>query len=96
MKIEWSPKARLDYIQNITYLAEKWSQKEIIVFNESIGYNLKLLESGILSFTKTNHKDVFKVVLIKQITLYYSINNDTVRILRFWNNYQRPEKFTLY
>ena len=95
MNIQWSPVARLDYIQNITYLEEHWSEREIIVFNQSIEHHLNLLSSGTISFTKTNYKDVFKVVLIKQITLFYVVDENDITLLRFWNNYQDLSKFRL-
>ena len=35
------------------------------------------------------------MVIIKQITIYYSIENETIYLLRFWNNYQDLSNFKL-
>lgn len=39
--------------------------------------------------------NVYKMVLIKQITIYYSMENETIYLLRFWNNYQDLSNFKL-
>jgi len=95
MEVEWSPKSRLDYIENIDYLLEQWTEKEVFSFNESIDYHIKLIKSGRISFTKTKYKNVFKVIIVRQITLFFAIVDNTIRLLRFWNNYQNPDDFKL-
>ena len=54
-----------------------------------------LLEKGNVTFKPTDYKNTYQVPVVKQITLYYSVINNKVELLRFWNNYQDLAKFSL-
>lgn len=95
MKIEWTLASKNDYWQNIEYLENHWSEKEVLNFINEIDYSLNLLAKGNAIFTKSDYPDVYKMVIIKQITIYYSIENETIYLLRFWNNYQDLSNFKL-
>ncbi|MBP6549623.1 MAG: type II toxin-antitoxin system RelE/ParE family toxin [Flavobacterium sp.] len=95
MKIEWTLASKNDYWQNIEYLENHWSEKEVLNFINEIDYSLNLLAKGNVIFTKSDYPDVYKMVIIKQITIYYSIENETIYLLRFWNNYQDLSNFKL-
>ncbi len=95
MKIEWTLATKYDYWQSIEYLENHWSEKEVLTFINEIAYSLNLLAKGKVIFTKSDYPDVYKMVIIKQITIYYSIENETIYLLRFWNNYQDLSNFKL-
>jgi hypothetical protein len=95
MKIEWTLASKNDYWQNIEYLENHWSEKEVLNFINEIDYSLNLLTKGNMIFTKSDYLNVYKMVIIKQITIYYSIENETIYLLRFWNNYQDLSNFKL-
>ncbi|QYJ67210.1 type II toxin-antitoxin system RelE/ParE family toxin [Flavobacterium litorale] len=95
MIIEWSPLAKSDYWKNIEYLEKNWSPKEVVSFIKEVEYHIMLLQNDTVHFTKTGYKNVFKIVVVKQISLFYRINNTTIELLRFWNNYQDLNKFKL-
>lgn len=95
MKIEWTLASKNDYWKNIEYLENHWSEKEVLNFINEIEYSLNLLAKEIVLFIKSDHPNVYKMVIIKQITLYYSIENQTIYLLRFWNNYQDLSNFKL-
>jgi len=95
MKIEWTLASKNDYWQNIEYLENHWSEKEVLNFINEIDYSLNLLTKGNIIFTKSDYLNVYKMVIIKQITIYYSIENETIYLLRFWNNYQDLSNFKL-
>lgn len=95
MKIEWTLSSKNDYWQNIEYLENHWSEKEVLNFINQIDYSLNLLAKGNVTFTKSDYINVYKMVIIKQITIYYSIENETIYLLRFWNNYQDLSNFKL-
>ena len=95
MKIEWTLASKNDYWKNIEYLENHWSEKEVLNFINEIDYSLNLLAKGNVIFTKSDYPDVYKMVIIKQITIYYSIENETIYLLRFWNNYQDLSNFKL-
>ncbi|MFA9190966.1 type II toxin-antitoxin system RelE/ParE family toxin [Flavobacterium sp. FZUC8N2.13] len=95
MKIEWTLLAREDYWKNIEYLENNWTEKEVLNFINEVDYSLNLLAKGNVIFIQSDYLNVYKIVIIKQITLYYSIKNETVYLLRFWNNYQDLSNFKL-
>lgn len=95
MKIEWTLLSRNDYWQNIEYLENHWSEKEVLNFINEVDYSLNLLSKGNVLFIKSDYINVYKMVIIKQITIYYSIENETIYLLRFWNNYQDLSNFKL-
>ena len=95
MIVEWSPLAKFDYWKNIEYLEEHWSPNEVISFINEVEYHIKLLQNNNVHFIKTNYKSVYKIVIVKQISLFYRINNQKIELLRFWNNYQDLSNFKL-
>lgn len=95
MKIEWTLASKNDYWQNIEYLESRWSEKEVSNFIDEIQYSLNLLAEENVLFIKSEYPNVYKMVVMKQITLYYSVENQTIYLLRFWNNYQDLSNFKL-
>ena len=95
MKIEWTLTSKDDYWKNIEYLESRWSEKEVLNFINEVDYSIELLKKGNLIFKKSNYKNVYKMVILKQVTIYYSIENETIYLLRFWNNYQDLNNFKL-
>lgn len=93
--IIWSPQAKRDYWQNIDYLELKWSVQDVLNFIEKVDYTIQLIEKNNTLFTTTNYKSVHKVVITKQITLYYRVTSTNIELLRFWNTYQDLENFKL-
>ena len=91
----WSETAKLDYWKNIDYLLENWTTSEAKQFITQVDEVLHLLGKGCFEFESTNYKNVFRVVISKQITLFYRINQNQIELLRFWNNYQNPKKLKL-
>lgn len=95
MKIEWTLASKNDYWKNIEYLENRWSEKEVLNFIEEVEFSLGLLSKDNVIFMKSDYKNVYKMVVMKQITLYYAIENKTIYLLRFWNNYQDLSNFKL-
>lgn len=95
MKIEWTLLAKSDYWQNIEYLEENWAESDIVNFIKKVDNSLFLLKSKTILFVKSDYKDVCKMVITKQITLFYLIDSETIYLLRFWNNYQDPTTLKL-
>ena len=95
MEIIWSPQSKKDYWQNIDYLEAEWTFQDVVSFIEKVENTLQLLLQNNIEFTTTNYKNTNKVVIQKQITLYYRINSDKIELLRFWNTYQDLENIKL-
>ena len=95
MEIVWSIQAKKDYWQNIDYLEAEWTFQDVENFIDKVDYTITILEKNNIKFISTNYKTVNKVVITKQITLFYKINSNTIELLRFWNTYQDLENFKL-
>ena len=95
MRLEWTSKSRNDYWKNIEYLERDWTNKEVLNFIDNVEYAIGLLKNDNVIFITTEYKNTYKMVIIKQITLFYSIKNETIYLLRFWNNYQDFNNFKL-
>ncbi len=92
-KIVWNNKARLDFYENIDYLLENWSEKEAQNFIDEVAQVEYILSQGNVDFQKTDFVGVKRLVLRKQITLFYKISNEhQIEFLRFWNNYKDDKK----
>lgn len=95
MDVIWSPQAKKDYWQNIDYLEAEWTFQDVINFIDKVDNIIHLLLKNNIEFISTNYKNVNKVLITKQITLYYRTNSKSIELLRFWNTYQDLENFKL-
>lgn len=92
MEIIWTSQALTDYWSNIDYLDSKWTDKDVISFLNKVDEVIQLLKKDNIHFISTTYKDINKVVVTKQITLFYKKQNNAIFLLRFWNNYQDLKK----
>ena len=90
ISIIWTDLAIDDFSENIYYLEKEW-----IRFNKKVNEVLDKLSKGNIKFKSTDYKNVFQVVILKQITLFYELDKNNIILLRFWNNYQDLSKFKL-
>ena len=56
---------------------------------------INLLSMKNVAFISNNYRGVNKVVITKQITLYYKIDSEKLELLRFWNTYQDLQNFKI-
>ncbi|MES2588268.1 MAG: hypothetical protein V4622_04755 [Bacteroidota bacterium] len=92
MKISWSKTAEKDFEENIIYLLEDWSEAVVFDFTTETERILKIISKSPKTFQKHKVRNIHRVVLTKQITLFYKVKSDRVELLRFWNNYKNPKK----
>jgi plasmid stabilization system protein ParE len=95
MQIVWSDDALIDYHQNIDYLLKEWSVQVALEFVEDVETTIKLITDFPELFPLTDYFGVRKALVRKQITLFYRIKDEKIYLIRFWNNYQNPEKLKL-
>lgn len=92
-EIIWSKTAEIDYAKNIDYLIETWYEKQVLNFIDTVDRQLNLISNNPYNFALTDYKNVRSVLIVKQIRLFYRISdNNTVELIRFWNNYQNPDR----
>jgi plasmid stabilization system protein ParE len=95
MIIIWSDQAIEDVSDNVDYLETNWSEAVVENFKSKVDSVLNQLEKGTVVFKPTEKKDIYQIVVVKQITLFYRLTNQEIILLRFWNNHQNPKKFKL-
>lgn len=95
MTIHWSELAKIDYWKNIEYLEKEWTLNEVYSFMDKVNEIIELLSKNNVAFKPSLYKNTFQVTVLKQITLYYRIENNKIELLRFWNNYQDLRKFSI-
>jgi plasmid stabilization system protein ParE len=95
LSIIWTDIAIEDTIQNIEYLEREWTEREVLRYIKKIDEVLEKLSRGNIKFKPTKYENTFQVPIVKQITLFYEKDDGCILLLRFWNNYQNPDKFNL-
>lgn len=95
LNIIWSDDAVEDVIENIGYLEKHQTKKEVDSFSEEIDAVLEKLSIGNLTFKPAHYKNTYEVPIIKQITLYYQIQDNDIILVRFWNNYRDPNNLVI-
>lgn len=94
-QIAWTPKALETYLENIRYLEENWTDKEISNFVSTVENKLLILSKypEIGSPRNNNQKNIRHTFIHKRVSLVYRIRSRKKRIelLIFWNTYRyRP------
>ena len=85
-KIVWVPLAVETYMEENDFIYLKWNQKEVDEFVMLFDENLKRL--SINPLIGQIHKNVYKIVISKQTSLFYRIieKDKKVELVYFWNN----------
>ena len=85
-KIVWVPLAVETYMEEIDFIYLKCNQKEVDDFVMLVDENLKRL--SINPLIGQIHKNVYKIVISKQTSLFYRIieKDKKVELVYFWNN----------
>ncbi len=92
MKISWTSKALFDYYQNLDYLLMEWGEQVAIDFANHVNTIIEIICEYPDIFPLSSYRGIRKAVINKRITLYYKADEDTITLMRFWNNYKDPEK----
>ncbi|MFZ5973412.1 MAG: type II toxin-antitoxin system RelE/ParE family toxin [Bacteroidota bacterium] len=92
MKVVWSPRARITFFRILDYLAENWTNKEVENFNERTENLVELIKKSPRLFPYSKEHDVYRCVLVRQVSLFYRIRNERIELLVFWDNRQDPAK----
>lgn len=95
-QIVWSKPAQVDYWSNIDFLIDKWTETEALNFIFKTETILDVISENPKAFQKFNYKrNIHVVPVTKEINLFYMVRKDRIELLRFWNNYQNPQKLNL-
>lgn len=92
--IFWSTEAELSYLKILEYLEEKWTQRELVRFINRTDEVMEYIKKSPFQYQKIK-TNTHKVILNRQISLFYKIEHSTIFLHYFWDNRQDPEKLKL-
>ncbi len=90
MEIIWSDRAYFSYDNNIHYLLNEWSVEVAKGFIEKTEEAEKLLLENPHLGRFDEDLMLYKLLVVKQIYLFYEIHGKHIVIIDFWNNYKKP------
>ena len=92
-EIKWSKHADKKYDKILEYLSEKWGENVTKAFVKRTYEFLDLLvEFPEIGSIENPDRQIRGFVLIKQLTIFYKIKGNTIVILNFYDNRQRPKR----
>jgi plasmid stabilization system protein ParE len=94
-KIIWTPRSEKNFSAIEFYLQKKWNAYVILTFYDKVDRLLKIISKNPELFPEINkEKKIRKCVIVKQVTLYYTIKEKEKQIdlVTFWDTRQNPKK----
>ncbi len=91
-KVFWSGKAKDDYRNILLYLQQNWTLNEVQKFTGKVERNISNLLSNSEIGTISKKKLIRRLVVSKQISLYYKIKQGDIYIVTLFDNRQNPGK----
>ena len=95
-RIKTTREAESTFNQNLDYLEKEWNNEVMIEFLNRVDQVVETINENPFLFPLVGYEnDVRKATINKRITLYYRIIDEvTIELLSFWNNYRDPTKMT--
>ena len=91
-EVRWTPNSLTELEATYNYLEKEFSAKELHRLSIEIEKTIELLSKSPEIFPVSDIENIRKVVLLRFITLYYRVNEQTVEIISFFSNRQSPLK----
>ena len=90
--VVWSAEAEATYADTVSFLEERWSDKQVLRFIERSEKVIHLIGSNPMMYPYSKTKDIHRAVVSKQTSLYYYVTGEVVVLLSFEDNRQDPDK----
>ncbi|WKS94535.1 type II toxin-antitoxin system RelE/ParE family toxin [Riemerella columbina] len=96
--ILWTDTAKKSFDDNITYLLEDWTEKEIENFiNKTDAAIENIRYQPYIGKSINGYPEYRSLLVVPQISLVYRVvNNYEVLLITFFNNYQNPYKLKVF
>ncbi len=94
-KVKWSERSKDDLIQIIDYLIDNWGRNSAKKFKKTVLQTIDLISKIPTIYPLTEYREnVRRWVVVKQVSVYYQINEDAkeIYIVRFYDNRRDPDK----
>lgn len=92
--VRWDLIAINSLAEESEFILKKWNFSEVQKFHILVGLSLEQLSINPTIGVYNSVFEVYSLVISKQTTLYYSLNeeNKTIELHVFWNNLKNPKK----
>ena len=91
-KILWTENAVEELERTYEYLERNFTRKELERLAQKIENTVSLISQNPHLFSKSEKKDIHRVLILKFNTMYYRVKDDNIEILSFFSNRQNPKK----
>ena len=93
LEIVWSKRADLKFDKILEYLSTEWGNKVTKSFIKMVFDFLDILsEFPDIGTLENKEKGIRGFVIIKQVTIFYTLRNNRIIILNFFDNRRSPDK----
>lgn len=93
MEVIWTKIAITTYKEILENLKKRWTKKEMKAFIKATNDVLYLIKNETVVFSYANKKlDVRKIVLHKNVSLFYKQGNNEIYLITFFNNKMNPKR----
>ena len=93
LKIYWSKKADKKFDNILNYLVENWGEKVTSNFVKKVFDFLDILiQFPEIGTVELEEKNIRGFIIVKQITIFYTIRNDKIILLDFFDNRSNSNK----
>lgn len=93
LKIYWSKKAEIKFDKILVYLVDNWGDNVTSNFVKKVFNFLDILkEFPEIGTLELEEKNIRGFIIVKQITIFYTIKNDKIILLDFFDNRSNPNK----
>lgn len=90
MKIVWSKKAKYNFYTIQNYLELYWTPLAAKKFINDVVRVNSLLEKNPELGKYREDLECREILISRQVTLYYQIKENHIRLIAFWSNRQQP------
>ncbi|KIQ24049.1 MULTISPECIES: type II toxin-antitoxin system RelE/ParE family toxin [Flavobacterium] len=90
MEIIWSKKAKYNFDSIQNYLEHYWTPLIAKKFIKNVMHITKILENNPQLGKYRPDLECREILISKQITLYYEVEENFITLIAFWNNRQQP------
>ena len=91
--IKWNKRANTSFDKTVDYLENEWGIESAIKFVQKVNRVLIFMRSYPEIGKQENPKtDLFSIVIVKQITLFYRLKSDAIILLNFFDTRKNPVK----
>ena len=93
LTIYWTKQADQKFDQILKYLEEEWGDKVTRAFVRKVYDFLDILsEFPEIGTLENAERNIRGFVIVKQLTVFYKIKDDTIILLSFFDNRQNPKR----